>query len=399
MRKVRKWTNEVINQFLDSLGLVLVKGKDIRSHTKLTLMDAIGYYYYLSLNQLQGGHVSKIFCTYNPYTINNIKLWCKVNNKPFELLSNKYEGSNRKLLWRCLKEKCGDSFKSTWGSIYYGQGCGVCAGRQVGLSNCLAIKNPIIFKEWHPTKNGFLSPYDVTASSDKHVWWICSKNPKHEWKARIADRNKFSGCPFCASAKPYEDNNLLIHNPELCEEWNYEKNKKRPEEYLPNSMEIVWWKCKKCSNLWESTINNRNYGNGCPKCKISKGEKKIDYCLLNNKYIKIIQNEYNKLDNINKTNNKYYITWKKFRGLLGVNNGLLSYDFFLPQFNLLIEYQGEQHKRFIKGIHKTKEKFLIQLEHDRRKREYAEQNNINLLEIWYYDFNNIEQILMNKSII
>ena len=38
----------------------------------------------------------------------------------------------------------------------------------------------------------------------------------------------------------------------------------------------------------------------------------------------------------------------------------------------------------------------IQQEHDRRKRNYAKDHNIELLEIWYYDFNNIEQILESR---
>ena len=44
----------------------------------------------------------------------------------------------------------------------------------------------------------------------------------------------------------------------------------------------------------------------------------------------------------------------------------------------------------------SKEDFERQLEHDRRKKEYAKQNNINLLEIWYYDIDNIEEILINE---
>ena len=40
--------------------------------------------------------------------------------------------------------------------------------------------------------------------------------------------------------------------------------------------------------------------------------------------------------------------------------------------------------------------FKKQLEHDRRKREYAKKNNIDLLEIWYYDIDNIENILIER---
>ena len=76
--------------------------------------------------------------------------------------------------------------------------------------------------------------------------------------------------------------------------------------------------------------------------------------------------------------------------------GNLSYDFYLPQYNLLIEYQGEQHEKYVKGFHKSKRDFERQQEHDRRKKQYAIDNNIKLLEIWYWDFDNVEDILNKK---
>ena len=42
----------------------------------------------------------------------------------------------------------------------------------------LAYRFPELSKEWHPTKNGDLTPYDVTVGSHKKVWWICSKGHK-----------------------------------------------------------------------------------------------------------------------------------------------------------------------------------------------------------------------------
>lgn len=74
------------------------------------------------------------------------------------------------------------------------------------------------------------------------------------------------------------------------------------------------------------------------------------------------------------------------------------YDFYLLKHNLLIEYQGEQHEKYKPGLHKSINDFEKQQEHDKRKREYAKQNNIKLLEIWYWDFDNIEKILDNYLI-
>ena len=75
-----------------------------------------------------------------------------------------------------------------------------------------------------------------------------------------------------------------------------------------------------------------------------------------------------------------------------INNGKLSYDFYLPQYNLLVEVQGEQHERPIRQFG-GEEQFQKQIEHDKRKREYAKSHGYKLLEIWYYDYNNIEEIL------
>ena len=83
---------------------------------------------------------------------------------------------------------------------------------------------------------------------------------------------------------------------------------------------------------------------------------------------------------------------KTYADLKGVNDGLLSYDFYLPKYNLLIEAQGQQHEHPI-DYFGGDEPFKIQQEHDRRKRNYAKEYNIELLEIWYYDIDNIEKIL------
>ena len=62
-----------------------------------------------------------------------------------------------------------------------GQGCPYCAGKKVNDENCLQTVNPTLAKEWHPTKNDSLTPIDITAGSNKKVWWQCSRG--HEWEA------------------------------------------------------------------------------------------------------------------------------------------------------------------------------------------------------------------------
>jgi hypothetical protein len=131
-----------------------------------------------------------------------------------------------------------------------------------------------------------------------------------------------------------------------------------------------------CENVWDTTPDSFLRGKRCPICQCSKGERQIEKCLTKNK--------------IN------YIPQKQFDGLLGVGRKNLSYDFYLPDYNLLIEYQGEFHDGNTRK--QTKNDIERQQEHDKRKRDHAQNNNIKLLEIWYYDFDNIEEIL-NKELL
>jgi len=293
----------------------------------------------------------------------------------------------------------------TWNDLLTkNSNCPCCSGQKTSVSNCLAIKNPNLTSEWHSIKNGDLTPYTITVNSGKKVWWQCSKNPKHEWLMDVKSRNRGNGCPFCRGLYASEDYNLLIDNQKLCEEWNYDKNDKLPNEYTPHSKQKVWWICSECGNEWVTSISDRNNGVGCPECSKSHGEKECKRVLLLNGFIEILQENYNTLSDTYKNKNEYFIPQKEFDNLLGIKNGNLSYDFYLPKYNLLIEYQGEQHEKPIdfngRGKKYAQQKFEVQQEHDKRKKEYAENNNLNLLEIWYWDFNNIEQILskeLNKN--
>ena len=59
----------------------------------------------------------------------------------------------------------------------------------------LNVINPKLSKQWHPRANGSLTAQDVTPYSNKKVWWVCEKG--HEWQARIEDRTRGTGCPYC----------------------------------------------------------------------------------------------------------------------------------------------------------------------------------------------------------
>lgn len=90
------------------------------------------------------------------------------------------------------------------------------------------------------------------------------------------------------------------------------------------------------------------------------------------------------------SNNNYIFTpEKRYTDLK--DKSQLRYDFFIEKYNLLIEFDGEQHYFPIFGD----EKFEITIFHDKLKQEYAIKNNISLLRIPYYQINKIESILNN----
>lgn len=82
-----------------------------------------------------------------------------------------------------------------------------------------------------------------------------------------------------------------------------------------------------------------------------------------------------------------------------LDNTYYRFDFYLPQYNLFIEYDGEQHYKPVRYYNQNDEQmelsFKITQEHDRIKNSYCEENNINLLRIPYWEKENIETIIDN----
>jgi hypothetical protein len=101
--------------------------------------------------------------------------------------------SGKKAWWICSN---GHEWEAVIGSISNGCGCPYCSGQRVYTDNCLATVNPILASEWHPIKNGEITPYDVGAGSPKRYWWKCKNG--HEWISSINNRNRHNrGCSSC----------------------------------------------------------------------------------------------------------------------------------------------------------------------------------------------------------
>lgn len=128
----------------------------------------------------------------------------------------------------------------------------------------LAVTNPGLAKEWHPTRNGYLTPRNITPGSGRKIWWICSNG--HEWQAPVYSRSRGSNCPVCHRSSVSDDNEMLIANTDLIKQWHLTKNSGLNLRNLPSGFKKkVWWICEE-GHEWEATVKARMKGSGCPQC-------------------------------------------------------------------------------------------------------------------------------------
>lgn len=149
-----------------------------------------------------------------------------------------------------------------------GTGCPVCADRVLlqGV-NDLAATHPELSKQWHPTKNGTLTPRDVVAGNRRKVWWQCDKG--HVWQAAVSSRAcGGTGCPVCVGKLVVAgENDLKSQFPAVAAQWHPEKNGGlTPDAVSPYSNRRVWWR-DALGHEWQASVATRTqHGSGCPYC-------------------------------------------------------------------------------------------------------------------------------------
>ena len=187
----------------------------------------------------------------------------------------------------------------------------------------------------------------------------------------LLGKNK-TGCPICGNLKN-KQSITKSHNDFIKELQNINDNIIVLGEYI-NSKEGILCKCKECDYEWSPIPDNLlSKHSGCPKCNLSKGELAIAKYLDNN--------------NIDFDTQYIFDDCKCKEGL--------PFDFYLPQYNYCIEFDGEQHYKSIRywgGL----EGFIERKIRDTIKNYYCQQNNIKLIRIPYWDFDNIENILKQE---
>lgn len=285
------------------------------------------------------------------------------DDRGYTLLSKNYVNNSSYLEYICPHHTNKGIQKITFQNFTSGRGCTYCAKRIRKTTDEyileLAEKKPNI---------EVLGEYVNLKTKILHKCKICG----YEWNTppnnMLYAKN---GCPKCGKR-------VRITHKEFVNRINENfPNIEVAGTYI-NYQTKIMFRCKKCGKEWEAKPNNILNGRGCPYCHCSKGEEKIQN-ILNNYCIKF-EKEY-KFDNCRYVNP-------------------LPFDFYLTDKNIIIEYDGLQHFEpcTFGGISKEKaeENFeLCQLK-DSIKNKYCQNNNIKLIRIPYWEFENIEQIILSS---
>jgi hypothetical protein len=208
--------------------------------------------------------------------------------------------------------------------------------------------------------------------SDCHSEWLTC------WAAMMTG----AGCPYCCGKKINNTNGFGYLYPELLEEWDFEKNEVSPFEISPHSHKLVYWKCKSCSFSWKTRTSKRIVENtGCPKCNFSKGEVAVEN-ILTEKHVDYFAQQ-------------CFLDCKMKRKPM-------TFDFYIPSKNIVIEFQGEQHYRPIdfagRGSEWAEKMYKENIARDNFKREYCKARGIKMVEIPYFMLDQIGDIIDTEVI-
>lgn len=256
------------------------------------------------------------------------------------------KGSDRKVWWEC--SKCKSSYDSVIHPRCKTSSCPYCRGLKVNHTNSLASKNPELTKEWNYEENGELTPHDVTCNSGLKVWWLGKCG--HRWDARITDRNKGRGCPYCChNSKVLKGYNDLWTTHEYIA--SLLVNSEDGYKYTYGSSKGVNFRCF-CGEIINEKVNRViTRGLSCILCKdgISFGEKVV-YILLNELRVPFIK--------------EYIPDWLPNK----------RYDFYIEDLSCIIEVMGSQH--YVENGFNGKLSLLEITENDARKKRKALSNAI-----------------------
>lgn len=283
---------------------------------------------------------------------------------PEFIISGDYINNRTKLHVKCAD--CGYEWDSPSYTLKISKGCPQCVRRRRGVGSRKS------HDEFIKQVSDVLPDVEIQSeyvTSKSRIQCECRKCG-HRWEAYAYNLYSGYGCRKCGREATSASQRLDI-NDVVRRIADIDDSIEVIGEYKSNRDNLLC-KCTRCGNTWNGMALNLFKGEGCPYCSMPRGEKRIAKWL-------------------NK-NGVEYKCCKKFDDLRNEYGNKLSYDFFIPSQNLLIEYQGIQHEHPVNQFG-GEAQFVVQQKHDKQKAEYAIQNGYNILIIWYYDYKNIDNLL------
>ncbi len=203
-----------------------------------------------------------------------VQIWHPTKNLPV-MPSEIACQSNKKFWWKCEKGHEWQCDPSHLNKLVPLKRCPYCNDRAVCGDNSLLARYPELAREWDHKLNFPLTPDQVLYCSGKKYWW---RRGEFVWQASIKDRQrKGEGIPRGQYLKCYPHLRLSVTHPELAAQWDGSKNALlTPDQVSAQSGRKIWWQCEK-GHVWQSTINKRIRGDGCPYCSGHRPSK--EYCL------------------------------------------------------------------------------------------------------------------------
>lgn len=341
---------------------------------KLELIDEDGYKYFLSIANLRclfkrDGIPCKFFNN-NPFTKENIETYISENIGDHIKIIDFMNAKNAKdeFIVRC--EKHDITYKRYWNIIKNGQFCNECGLEKYKNSR----KNSL-----DDIKSIGINKYDITITSNTYInnleplSFICNKHKDagvqfRSWANIISTKHS---CKICAS-ESIGESSRLTHD-EFLQKIPSDCKVEIIGTYT-GAHDKIEVKCKSCGEIFYLRSDHITRGVGCAKCIKSQGENLIE-SILNNMNIKAM-------------------TQYRFKECRHIKP--LPFDFYLPNMNICIEYDGIQHYESIDFFGGEDEFSLVKLR-DSIKNTYCKDNNIKLIRIPYFEYDNIEEIL-NKEI-
>lgn len=303
------------------------------------------------------------------YTFNEIKILMGENYIALDdFEENKRILFSDKLNFYCKKHD--SNFTIQTKNIFRGSNCPKCGKER--LSNLQKINFKKIEKDFNNRGYTLLSSEKEYKGIHSKLKYLCPNHKNKELYISYDSLKQGQGCPYCAGNGKYSYEEFI----DIFKENGFEPLFIKDD--CINTSILLNCKCVFTGEKTKLSLNTINQmGHVCPYCTKSLGESLVEKVLKNNDVDFIFQKTFPKCKHINK----------------------LRFDFYLPDYNLCIEYQGKQHNQPIQFGSMTKEDALIafglQIKKDNIKRRYCKNNNIELLEIYWWDKNKIEQIILS----